>query len=60
MLAVNDDGCRSEDEQHRPSARKNVPWDEIEEQRLRVKEKVKAWKWLFKNFTRTEPTIRIY
>jgi hypothetical protein len=27
-----DDGCRSEDEQHRPSARWNVPRDMIEEQ----------------------------
>jgi hypothetical protein len=56
-----DDGCRSEDEQHRPSARKNTQWDEIDEQRLRVyKEEGKAWKWIFKKFpTRTEPAIRI-
>ncbi len=55
-----DDGCRSEDEQHRPSARKNTRWDEIDEQRLRVyKEKGKAWKWIFKKSpTRTEPAIR--
>ncbi|KIM92946.1 hypothetical protein OIDMADRAFT_36189 [Oidiodendron maius Zn] len=31
-----DDGCCSEDEQHRLSTRRNIPWDEIEEQRLRV------------------------
>ena len=30
-----DDGCCSEDEQHRLSTRRNIPWDEIEEQRLR-------------------------
>jgi hypothetical protein len=55
-----DDGFRSEDEQHHSSVRKNIPWDEIEEQRLRVyKEEGKAWKWIFKKFpTRTEPAIR--
>lgn len=55
-----DDGCRSEDEQHRPSTRKNTRWDEIDEQRLRVyKEERKRWKWIFKKFpTRTEPAIR--
>lgn len=26
-----DDGCPSEDEQHRLGARKNIPWDEIED-----------------------------
>jgi hypothetical protein len=56
----NNDECRGEDEQHRPSGRKNIPWDEIEEQRLRVyKEEGKAWNWIFKKFpTRTEPAIR--
>jgi hypothetical protein len=55
-----DDGCCSEDEQHRSSTRKHIPWDEIDEQRLRVyKEEGKAWKWIFKKFpTRTEPVIR--
>ena len=55
-----DDGCRSEDEQGGSSPRKHVPWDEIDEQRLRVyKEEGKAWKWIFKKFpTRTEPAIR--
>lgn len=54
-----DGGCHSEREQHRPSAGKNVPWDEIEEQRLRVyKEEGKAWKWIFKKFpTRIELTV---
>lgn len=31
-----DEGCCSEDEKHRSSMRKNIPWDEIDEQRLRV------------------------
>jgi hypothetical protein len=29
-----DDGCFSEDKQDRSSMRKNIPWDEIDEQRL--------------------------
>ena len=55
-----DDGCCSEDEQHRLSTRRNIPWDEIEEQRLRVyREEGKPWKWIFKKFPgRTEPAIR--
>jgi hypothetical protein len=55
-----DDGCRSEAEQDGPSPRKNVPWCEIDEQRLRVhKEEGKPWKWIFKKFPgRTEPAIR--
>ena len=54
------DGCRSEDEQHRSSARNNTRWDEIDEQRLRVyKEEGKPWKWIFKKFpNRTKPAIR--
>jgi hypothetical protein len=49
-VSSDDDGCRSEDEQH-PSARKNSRWDEIDEQRLRVyKEEGKDWKWIFKKF----------
>jgi hypothetical protein len=54
------DGCRSEDEQGGPSPRKNVPWGELDEQRLRVyKEEGKPWKWIFKKFPgRTEPAIR--
>lgn len=54
------DGCRSEDEQGGPIPRKNVPWGEIDEQRLRVyKEEGKPWKWIFKKFPgRTEPAIR--
>jgi hypothetical protein len=53
-------GCRSEDEQDSASLRKNVPWGEIDEQRLRVyKEEGKAWRWIFKKFPgRTEPAIR--
>jgi hypothetical protein len=54
------DGCCSEAEQDGSSPRKNVPWGEIDEQRLRVyKEEGKTWKWIFKKFpTRTEPAIR--
>ena len=54
------DGCRSEDEQHHSSVRKNTRWDEIDEQRLRVyKEEGKPWKWIFKKFpSRTKPAIR--
>jgi hypothetical protein len=55
-VSSDDDGCLK----HRLSPRKNIPWDEIEEQRLRVyKEEGKAWKWIFKKFpNRTEPAIR--
>jgi hypothetical protein len=55
------DGCYNEDEQHRSTTRKHIPWDEIDEQRLRVyKEEGKAWKWIFKKFpARTEPAIRM-
>jgi hypothetical protein len=53
----------SGDDEHGQScltARKNIPWDEIDEQRLRVyKEEGKPWKWIFQKFpTRTPPAIR--
>jgi hypothetical protein len=54
--------CSGDDEpeQSCSSARKNIPWDEIDEQRLRVyREEGKAWKWIFQKFpTRTPPAIR--
>jgi hypothetical protein len=34
--AANDDGCRNKNERYCSSSCKNIPWDEIEEWRLRV------------------------
>lgn len=55
-----DDGDRGEDGQGGLSPRKNIPWGELDEQRLRVyKKEGKPWKWIFKKFPgRTEPAIR--
>jgi hypothetical protein len=48
-----DDGCCSEDEKHRPSARKNSDGTRLRSSALRVyKEEGKAWKWIFKNLIR--------
>jgi hypothetical protein len=46
--------------QQRSGTRKNISWDEIEEQHLRIsKAEGKAWKWIFKkNPTRAESAIR--
>ena len=57
-----DNECSGDEpEQSCLNLRKNVPWDEIDEQRLRVYRKEgKPWKWIFKQFpTRTEPAIRM-
>jgi hypothetical protein len=53
-----DDGCSgNEQEQTCSSTRKNIPWHEIDEQRLRVyREEGKLWKRMFKQFPiGTEP-----
>jgi hypothetical protein len=55
-----DDGCSAEDEQGRSSTRKNVPWEDLDEQRLLayMKEE-KSWKWIFPKFPgRTPAAIR--
>jgi hypothetical protein len=57
-----DNGCFGDDEPNQScsNATKNIPWNEIDEQRLREhREEGKPWKWIFKQFpTRTEPAIR--
>jgi hypothetical protein len=55
-----DNECSSEDELDRSCTRKNIPWDEIDEQRLLVYNKEgKPWKWIFQKFlTRTPPAVR--
>ena len=56
-----DNGCFGGDEPEQSclNARKNIPWDEIDEQCLRVyKGEGTPWKWIFKQFpTRTEAAI---
>jgi len=55
-----DDGCSSAGEQGRSSTRKNVPWEDLDEQRLLayMKEE-KPWKWIFPKFPgRTHAAIR--
>lgn len=43
-----DDRCSSKDEQGRPSTRKNITWDPIDEQRLLAYRKEdKPWSWIF-------------
>jgi hypothetical protein len=51
-----DDGCSAEDEQGQSSTRKNVPWEDIDEQRLLayIKEE-KPWKWIFPKFPGKTP-----
>jgi hypothetical protein len=55
-----DDSCSSEDGQKRPSTRMNVPWEDIDEQRLRAyKKEGQSWEWIFGKFPgRTRPAIR--
>ena len=56
----NDDECSAKDDQGRSSTRKNVPWEDLDEQRLLayMKEE-KSWKWIFPKFPgRTPAAIR--
>lgn len=55
-----DDGCPTEDEQGRSSTRKNIPWDDIDEQRLvAYKKEDMSWNWIFQKFpTRTPAAVR--
>jgi hypothetical protein len=60
-ISNNDDGCSSEAEkQGGLSARMNIPWDPVDEQRLVAwKKEGKPWDWIFKKFPgRTHPAIR--
>jgi len=55
-----DDGCSSAGEQGCSSTRKNVAWEDLDEQRLLayMKEE-KPWKWIFPKFPgRTHAAIR--
>lgn len=55
-----DDGCSSKDGQGRASPRKNIPWGDIDEQRLLAyKKEHKSWGWIFKKFPgRTPAAVR--
>lgn len=55
-----DDGCSSEDKQDRLSMRKNIPWGELDEQRLLAyKKEGKPWSWIFRKFPgRTPGAVR--
>ena len=60
-VSSDDDGCSSEAEkQSGLSARMNIPWDPVDEQRLVAwKKEGKPWDWIFKKFPgRTHPAIR--
>ena len=53
------DGCSAEDEQGRSSTRKNVPWEDLDEQRLLAGKEEQPWKWIFSKFPgRTDPVYR--
>ena len=54
------DTCSGEDEQALSSTRKNITWDDIDEQRLLAyKKESKSWGWIFGKFpSRTQPAIR--
>ena len=56
-----DDGCSSEAEkQGRSSTRMNIPWSDLDEQRLLAyKKEGKSWEWVFRKFPgRTRPAVR--
>ncbi|KAF8847268.1 hypothetical protein BDZ45DRAFT_343497 [Acephala macrosclerotiorum] len=55
-----DDSCSSEDGQKRSNTRMNVPWEDIDEQRLLAyKKEGQSWEWIFGKFPgRTRPAIR--
>jgi hypothetical protein len=61
-VSSDDDGCLSEAEkQGGLSARINIPWDPVDEQRLVAwKKEGKPWDWIFKKFNgrRTHAAIR--
>jgi hypothetical protein len=60
-VSSDDDGCSSEAEkQGGLSARMNIPWDPVDEQRLVAwKKEGKPWDWVFKKFPgRTHPAIQ--
>ena len=58
-LSSDDDGCSSKDKQGL-STRINIPWSDLDEQRLLAyKKEGKSWDWIFKKFSgRTPAAVR--